>query len=45
MGLDQLAVVMVLGIAMRLKMAFGERDGLGISMRMCLRWRWLMGLE
>ena len=37
MGLDRLAVVMVLGIALRLKMAFGKRDGLRISMWMCLR--------
>jgi len=37
MGLDRLAVVMVLDIALRLKMAFGKRDGLRISMWMCLR--------
>lgn len=32
-----MAVVMVLDIALRLKMAFGKRDGLRISMWMCLR--------
>ena len=37
MGLDRLAVVMVLDIALRLKMAFGKRDGLRISMWLCLR--------
>lgn len=36
-GLDRLAAVMVLGIALRLKMAFGKRDGLRISVWMCLR--------
>ena len=37
MGLNQLAVVMVLGVAMRLKMAFEERARLGISMWLCLK--------
>lgn len=45
MGLDQLAVATVPGRVMRLTMAFGERDRLGISVRYASRWRLLLRLD
>lgn len=45
MRLDQLAVAMVLGRAIRLIVAFGERDRLGRSVSYASRWRLLLGLD
>lgn len=42
---DQLAVAMVSGRAMRLTMAFGERDRLGMRVRYASRRRLLLRLD